>query len=218
MSYPVSSINSRRQFRLKISQSDINPALPFNFDQNINLHYHIRMVELATGGCASALNHYTTTLLMKNALLTLTLAATLLSSKASTLDFPISGFQIAALETSKGSTPASSIIMFLPATDGFAPNVNVQIQPYTESIDSYMTLSKAQFVQVKWKIISENKDTSGSWTVEYINPAPGKDLHFYAKAVSDGKYVYLVTATAKEPQWASVKAALKKCVDSFKLK
>ena len=107
--------------------------------------------------------------------------------------------------------------MCLPATDGFAPNVNVQIQPFTDSIASYISLSKTQFEQLKFKIILESKNAD-TWTVEYSGVTSGNELHFYAKAFSDGKHVFLVTATSKVDQWNSVSPALKKCVDSFQLK
>lgn len=107
--------------------------------------------------------------------------------------------------------------MCLPASDGFAPNVNVQIQPYADSIANYISLSKAQFEQLKFKIISEGKK-EGGWTVEYTGSSSGNELHFYSRAVSDGKHVFLITAASKVGQWDTVSPTLKKCVDSFQLK
>jgi hypothetical protein len=46
----------------------------------------------------------------------------------------------------------------------------------------------------------------------------GNDLHFYARAVSSGGKVYLVTATAKESQWKTLSGVLRKSVDAFKVK
>ncbi len=134
------------------------------------------------------------------------------------LDFPQSGFQIDALEAPKGNVPTSPLVMCLPASDGFAPNVNVTMQPFVGTMEDYITLSKQEFDQVKWTVVAENKDGDRMWKVEYTDPNPSNPLHFYAKAVSTGKYVYLVTATAKETQWKAVGDQLKACVDSFKVK
>lgn len=147
----------------------------------------------------------------------LALAASAVSLSAAPLSFSTAGFRIDALETPRESAAASSpLIMCLPATNGFAPNVNVQIQPYAEPLSSYAALSRQQFAQVKWKLRAE-KLTDAAWIVEYEDPTAGKEIHFYAKAVSGGKSVYLVTATARADQWESVGEKLKKCVDSFTL-
>ena len=82
------------------------------------------------------------------ALLCLAANSALAGDKAETLTFKQAGFSIAPLdEPQKG--PSQTLIMFLPASDGFAPNVNVQIQPYSGSIDAYADLSKTQFKQVR---------------------------------------------------------------------
>jgi len=41
--------------------------------------------------------------------------------------------------------PQQALMMFLPVTDGFAANVNVQIQPYAGTIEDYTALSLQQF-------------------------------------------------------------------------
>jgi len=152
---------------------------------------------------------------MKRVLLLLTLAA---ATSASALDFPLSGFQIKALDVAKGSTPTSPLVMCLPPSDGFAPNVNVTIQPFPGTLGDYITVSKDEFAQVKWNVVAESRPDDKTWTVEYADPSPENPLHFYARAVTSGKYVYLVTATAKESQWKTVESQLRQCVDSFKAK
>ncbi len=147
---------------------------------------------------------------MKRTLIFLALAAAS-ALPATALDFPQSGFQIGALEAPKGNVPTSPLVMCLPASDGFAPNVNVTMQPFVGTMEDYITLSKQEFDQVKWTVVAENKDGDRMWKVEYTDPNPSNPLHFYAKAVSTGKYVYLVTATAKEAQWKTVGEKLKAC-------
>jgi len=71
---------------------------------------------------------------------------------------------------------------------------------------------------MNWVIATEKQNGESEWIVEYTGPMQGNDLHFYARAVSNGGKVYLVTATAKESQWKSVSEILRKNVDAFKTK
>jgi hypothetical protein len=144
--------------------------------------------------------------------------ATFLPARAATIDLPLYGFQIDALDgTPNTSAPTTVLEMFLPATESFAPNINVQIQPYTGTIKDYVTLSKGQFEQMKWKIVSEEQTGDNEWDVEYTGSYQGSDLHFYARAVSANGKIYIATATAKESQWPTVSDTLRKHIDSFKL-
>src|SRR5246127_246445 len=137
---------------------------------------------------------------------------------AATIELPLYGFQMDALDaTPDPSSPTTVIQTFLPATDGFAPNINVQVQPYTGTIKDYATTSKSQFEQMKWKVVSDQQPNDSEWNVEYTGSFNGSDLHFYARAVSANGKVYLITATAKESQWATVGDTLLKHIQSFKL-
>jgi hypothetical protein len=143
--------------------------------------------------------------------------AMFLPARAATIDLPLYGFQIDALDaTPSTSTPTTVLEMFLPATESFAPNINVQIQPYTGTIKDYVTLSKSQFEQMKWKVVSDTQTGDNEWNVEYTGSYQGNDLHFYARALSANGKIYVVTATAKESQWPTVSDTLKKHVESFK--
>ena len=62
--------------------------------------------------------------------------------------------------------------MFLPVSDGFAPNVNVNIQPYPGSIKDYIGLSKGQFQKMKWNIVEEKQTGDTEWAVS-IGPGAG---------------------------------------------
>ena len=160
---------------------------------------------------------------MKNATNALVVAALLslaISSRsgAAAIELPLYGFQIDALDAAPdASSPTTVIQTFLPATDGFAPNINVQIQPYTGTIKDYATTSKSQFEQVKWKVVSDQQPNDSEWNVEYTGSFNGSDLHFYARAVSANGKVYLITATAKESQWATMGDTLLKHIQSFRL-
>jgi photosystem II reaction center protein PsbP len=138
--------------------------------------------------------------------------------RAATIELPLCGFQIDVLDAAPdASNPTTVLQTLLPATEGFAPNIIVQIQPYTGTIKDYVTLSRRQFEQMKWNVISDQQSGDNEWSVEYTGSLQGADLHFYARAVSTNGKVYLVTATAKESQWTTVSDTLRKHVDSFKL-
>jgi hypothetical protein len=139
-------------------------------------------------------------------------------SGAATIELPLYGFQIDALDAAPDpSSPTTVIQTFLPATEAFAPNINVQIQPYTGTIKDYATTSKSQFEQLKWTVTSDQQPNDNEWIVEYTGSFQNNDLHFYARAVSANGKVYLITSTAKESQWATVGDTLRKHVASFKL-
>jgi hypothetical protein len=138
--------------------------------------------------------------------------------RAATIELPLYGFQIDPLDAAPDASTATTVLQtFLPATDGFAPNIIVQIQPYTGTIKDYATLSRKQFEQMKWNVISDQQSGDNEWSVDYTGSFQGADLHFYARAVSTGGKVYLVTGTAKESQWITVSDTLRKHVDSLKV-
>ena len=131
------------------------------------------------------------------------------------LYFPMVGYSIAPLQDEVGETPYQSIIMFLNASDGFAPNVNIQVQPFEDPFKDYVALSKEQFKQLNFSVIKEEmKEDSATW--EYAGTVGPNQLHFYVVAkMKDGK-VFLATASAKESQWKTVSEKMKACVDSFR--
>jgi hypothetical protein len=142
--------------------------------------------------------------------------ATFSDLKATTIDLPLYGFQIDSLDAKADSSPAKALIMFLPESDGFQPNINVLIQPFNGTIKDYVVLSKGQFEQLQYKVISEHLIGDNGWSFEYSGPTNGHDIHCYAQAVSKNGKVYLATATAKESQWAAVGDTLRKHIDGFK--
>jgi hypothetical protein len=130
------------------------------------------------------------------------------------LQFKGNGFSIAPLE---GRSDASfcALMMFLPASGQFAPNVNVQIQPHAGTIQEFADISRSQFKSAGF-VVSDEKSTPSSFTWEYSGAQQGRKLRFYARAEAGPGKVYLVTATATESQWESIGAQLKACVDSFR--
>ncbi|HEV7926207.1 MAG TPA: hypothetical protein VGR14_12675 [Verrucomicrobiae bacterium] len=132
------------------------------------------------------------------------------------LHFSKSGFTIAPLDEPPGQSPQQVLMMFLPATKSFAPNVNVQIQPYAGTIEDYVTLSLEQFKSMGLKLSSQKAVGKSAVTLEYTGEMKGKPLHWYARAEKSGDKIYVATATASEEQWGTVATQLKTCVDSFR--
>ena len=132
------------------------------------------------------------------------------------LRFPGHGFTIAPLEAPSDTDNVQALIMMLPPTQGFAPNVNVQVQLYAGTMADYSSLSDSQFKTLKFSVRKRSM-TEESVFWEYTGRAAGGKMHWYARAfLGDGR-VYLVTATALESQWGEVGDPLKACVDSFRL-
>jgi len=130
--------------------------------------------------------------------------------------FPVTGFSIQPLETAVGKVPQLALFMALPVSDGFAANVNVQIQPYSGTLDEYIALSEEQFKAAGWKVIQRSKQGQSAVVFEYTGDMQGRALHWYARAEHGAGRVYLVTATATQTQWKREAVALKVCVDSFR--
>ncbi len=107
-------------------------------------------------------------------------------------------------------------VFFLPTSDGFSANVNVQKQKFVDSIKTYDQISTVQLNSMGLTIIS--REMSDNMVVyEYTGDAQGRSLHWYAKAIKNGSYVYLVTATGLESKWPVQKQELMKAIDSFQL-
>ncbi len=134
--------------------------------------------------------------------------------KTPQLHFNESGFSISPLERKSDNDINQVLMMFLPTTDGFAPNVGVQIQKFDGSLDEYIKLTRKQFESADIVVLSEiiNK-TNVIW--EYTGPLGGNKLHWLAIAKKGDKRVFLATATALDSQWNAVSAELKRCLNSF---
>ncbi|MGE4158762.1 MAG: hypothetical protein AB7F75_06670 [Planctomycetota bacterium] len=131
------------------------------------------------------------------------------------LTFNDYGFAISPLEEAKAGQ-GTYLMMFLPATDGFAPNVNVIAQSYAEGMPAYIALSKGQFKEFGFELHSEKNVGENEVSFEYSGTSQGRKLHWYSKAVQKGRdTIYLITATSTEEQWPKVKSKLMQCVESF---
>jgi hypothetical protein len=126
-------------------------------------------------------------------------------------------FSIDSLMNESKIANTQPLIMSLPASEGFAPNINIQIQKYPNSLDDYAKLSTSQFKQFKFKII-QNEKIKDALIFEYSGTMQGRKLHWYSMAYKKEDNVFLITATSTESQWKTQKEKLIGCVKSFKLK
>ena len=106
-------------------------------------------------------------------------------------------------------------IFSLPVSSGFSGNVNVQIQPYEDSIADYDELSSSQFEQYNFTVLRRDLQKD-SVVYEYSGTLQGRPLHWYAAAKKSKNRIFLVTATALESDWKRQSTVLKNSVDSFR--
>lgn len=132
------------------------------------------------------------------------------------LQFPVAGFSIAPLDSPPGESPQQVLMMWLPQSEGFAPNVNVQIQPYTGSMEDYVALTLEQIKAVGAKVLQQKTQSKSVAVIEYTLDLQGRQLHCYARAEKTGDKVYLTTATTTPQRWGKEATRLKTCVDSFR--
>lgn len=105
---------------------------------------------------------------------------------------------------------------FLPPADGFAANVNLQIQPYEGSLADYEALSVQQFEQFDFNVLDISRSDS-EILFEYRGDMQGTEFHWYSRVIKEGNYFYVVTATALADRWETERASLVDSVQSFRL-
>lgn len=133
------------------------------------------------------------------------------------LHFPSSGFSIAPLEAPAAGVVTQPVSMALPPVGGFAPNVNVQIQPFAGSLEAYVDLTRRQLEGAGVELVAEPVMDGIRATWEYRGAMGGRQLHWYQSATQAGDSVFLVTATAPDSHWSALREQLVRAVDSFEL-
>ena len=113
--------------------------------------------------------------------------------------------------------PVSQIVkLYLPASENFPANVNIQKQKYNKSLKTFYNLGEMQAKNNKWTIIQRSLKGNES-LYECKGKMDGSIFHWYAKAVKKNGYIYLVTATCLDSQWEQLKTKLMESVNSFKI-
>lgn len=133
------------------------------------------------------------------------------------------GFSFAspAFPQAGAGQPAVPVIVAGPTVDGFASNVNVNIQQLATTRQGYIDLSLGQLRQLGFKINSTTEVTvSGKEGVrfDYEGKLGGRELHCLALAVVEKERVVLVTCTAQATAYQAIEPEFRACLDSFRLK
>lgn len=105
---------------------------------------------------------------------------------------------------------------YLPAQNGFAANVNLQIQPFDGSMEEYEELSVSQFEQLDIEVLQLER-AENELLIEYRGAMQDTELHWYARVLKQGDLYYVLTATALAERWSEEQDALVDSVHSFSL-
>lgn len=142
--------------------------------------------------------------------------ASLLADDPPRLVFPNAGYSIEGLDDELPDQPFQSVILFAPATQGFAPNVNVRVQPFAGTVDEYVAANLKDLEKNDLELIGEPKVEENVVILEFQGSLQGRDLRFYSRSLLNDGRVVLVTATATKEQWETAGPKLRKCADSLK--
>ncbi|MBF2052810.1 MAG: hypothetical protein IGS03_05010 [Candidatus Sericytochromatia bacterium] len=109
-------------------------------------------------------------------------------------------------------------MLFLPASDGFAPNINVQTQFFEGDLAAYAALSRQQFAELELELLAE-EISPHQITWSYQGLWQGIPLRWYSRAIFDAeaRKAFLMTGTALQSQWPQVAPSIKRCVESLEL-
>jgi len=135
---------------------------------------------------------------------------------------PVFGFSVdlPAIGDATDAITVQRLVVAGPTVKGFAPNCNVQIQYTDLGLDSYMELSRKQFVAAGLELLKqEDREISShrATAMEYAGSLGGNDLHFSALVVAGAGRVWLVTCTALESSFAQHRASFARVLDSFRV-
>ncbi len=130
--------------------------------------------------------------------------------------YPEYGFKIDTLVASKETQTANftPLLLCLPISNGFSPNVNVLIQPYKTNPKEYLTTSVKQFESMGWLVITSSSDATSA-VIEATATMNQIDVHFYVRAIVLKDKVVLATASCAETDWPKLKEKLVGCVNSL---
>ncbi len=154
---------------------------------------------------------------IKAGIILLSLIASITAAANNTIISRDMGFSMEVpVSTSSDTAVHQLAVFFLPTAEGFSANVNIQKQKFVDPIKTYDEISTVQLNSMGLTIISREM-TDNMVVYEYTGNAQGRPLHWYAKAIKNGPYVFLATATGLQSQWQLQKQELMKAIDSFQL-
>lgn len=132
------------------------------------------------------------------------------------VEFVKAGFRIKTLEPAQA--PANGYLactMSLPAEAGFAPNVNVIVEPFSGSLKEYkkMSVEQLEFLEVEPVKVKQKK---GELTFEYEGDMLGpRIVHVFTRVILVDDKVFVATATATPEQWKNHGKQLREVVNSI---
>lgn len=130
------------------------------------------------------------------------------------LGFRLEGPDFSALGAHDDGTV---VLMMGPVTEGFAPNLNVMLQP-AQSVADYRRVTLQQLKQMNLELRTEEQLKVGgreALLLEYAGALQGRDMQFLALAVFDKERVFNATCSATPAQFAKLKTAFRASLDSF---
>ena len=136
---------------------------------------------------------------------------------AGTVNFTTPGFSIDALDAPVGNQKQLIMEMFLPATEGFAPNVSVMYMPTNVPFEQFVQISRNQLAPMNLTEIHFENHGDGTAVIEYSGTMQRRELHFYQRLCAVRTGVYAATGTTLESQWKDVGAQIAKNVDTLKV-
>ncbi|MCA8960534.1 MAG: hypothetical protein KDC38_08475 [Planctomycetes bacterium] len=127
------------------------------------------------------------------------------------------GFSIRPLQARPEATSHPVMTLFLPPSDGFAPNVTVRVvraEP-DGTIEAFANAFETEFTADGLEPIATHRPDDATALFEYRGESEGLSLHWYAKAVRADGVITVAIGAATERQWSSVRARIRECVESL---
>jgi hypothetical protein len=127
------------------------------------------------------------------------------------------GWRLADLDALVAKEPRNFLVVEFDRSDGFTPNINIQIQKYPGTMKEYVEESHRGFDTLfdkKWSAVSEDQKGEKDYHIEIVG-TKGREFHFYQRAVKQGEKTYLITASALQSQWATLGDKMRRYVDAF---
>jgi hypothetical protein len=148
--------------------------------------------------------------------LVILLPAFAFSQESGSANFQGLGFSINTFNVKEMPNNQAILSFFLPASENFAPNVNVLSQDFNGSPVQYKELTESQLKSPDYKTIT-SKVENDSYILEYTGVYNNQKLHFYSIAKFRNGKAVLATATATFKQWDKYKTELISVINSLNL-
>jgi len=107
-------------------------------------------------------------------------------------------------------------MVFMPAADGFAANINLLVQPFTGTLAEYHQVTQKEFAHGVLDVVSSDLG-SDEIRYEYTGTMNKLDLHWLARARKSGDRIHLLTATGLAARWNEEGPHLTAALNSYTL-